>query len=85
MYQDGRHHHQVSISRTWFVLDQLRKVRTKLVVILTERIDFTRDESLIWLSKGDKDMSILIDLNQVLWILSPEGVVLWCVLQRCTT
>ena len=58
---------------------------TKFLKDLTEWVDLTRDEALVGLTEGNEDMSILSELDHVLWVLSPHLVGLFSVLERCAT
>ena len=55
---------------------------TKFLKDLTEWVDLTRDEALVGLTERDEDMSILAELDHVLWVLGPHVVELLGVLQR---
>ena len=58
---------------------------TKFLKDLTEWVDLTRDEALVGLTKRDENMSILAELDHVLWVLGPHLVGLFGVLEGCAT
>ena len=49
---------------------------------LTEWIDLSWDQPLVWLTKRDEDVSVLLELDHVLRVLGPHLVGLLSVLQR---
>lgn len=55
---------------------------TKFLKDLTEWVDLTRDEALVGLTEGNEDMSVLSELDHVLWVLGPHLVGLFGVLER---
>jgi len=53
--------------------------------VVREGILLSRPESTIGLSKGNEQVHVLLQVDQILGILGPHLVVFFCVLQWCST